>query len=138
MISSSHNKIGFVFIVSILGVLSTQTAFAKNITCSLDLFSNEKYRTSYNGPCKIFEDKLLSRPDEKVFVVERLAPNLYMSGKVVGIQITEFKNFSYINGTFSPNGRDATLTYSDNAKKFTDKNKTCWADKVAGFKLCIW
>jgi hypothetical protein len=138
MIYSSHRKIGFVFIVSILGALLNQTAFAKNTTCSLDLFSKEKYHSSYNGPCKFFEDKLLSRPEEKVFVVERLNPNLYISGKVVGIQITDFKDFSYINGAFAPNGRDATLTFSDNAKKFTDKNKICWADKAAGFKLCIW
>lgn len=134
---TSYKKICFVFIVSILGALFNQTVFAKNTTCSLDIFSKEKYKSSYNGPCKIFEDKLLSRPNEKVFVVERINPELYISGKVVGIQITDFKDHSYINGTFAPNGRDATLNFSNNAKKLTDKNKTCWTDKDVGFKLCI-
>lgn len=136
MIYSTNSKISFIFII--LVGLSNQIAFAKNTTCSLDIFSNTEFRASYNGSCKIFEDKLLSSPDEKVFIVERLNPNLYIIKKTVGIRIADFKEYSYIKGAFLPNGGDASLTFSNDAKKFTDKNKTCWADKAEGFKLCIW
>lgn len=138
MIYSSHKKIGFVFVASILGALLNQTAFAKNVTCSLEVFSKETYRSTYNGPCKIFLDENLSRPNEKVFIVERSNPNTYLFKKIVGLQVTDFPTHSYINGAFQPNGQNATLTLSDSAKRFTDKNKVCRVDNMAGFKLCIW
>lgn len=138
MIHSSHKKTGFVFIISILGAFLNQTAFAKNMTCSLEVFSHEKYGSTYNGPCKISIDKNLSRDNEKVFVVERINPNMYLFQKVVGLQITDFPTFSYIKGAFEPNGRDASVVLSDEAKRFTDKNKFCRVDNSAGVKLCIW
>lgn len=138
MMHSFYKKRGFTFIVSVLGICLSQTAFSKNVTCSLEIFSNESYRASYNGPCKIFPNEKLSTPQEKVFIVERLNSSDYLIKKVVGLEVTDFPTHSYINGTFGPNGYNPSLTYTNNAKRFTDKNKVCRVDKVAGFKLCIW
>ena len=63
--------------------------------------------------------------DEKIFIVERLNHNDFLIGKNVGLEIIDRPNYSYISGTFEPNGEDSSLTFTDHAKRYTDKNKTC-------------
>lgn len=116
-----------------MGVLN-QSTFAKNATCSLEDSLNTKYASTYNGPCSIFINENLSSDSEKTYVVTRLNPDHYLFLKVNAIEITDYADYSSISTIVGQSG----MTVTNNAKKYTEKNKVCRTDKEVGFKLCIW
>lgn len=136
MMNFFHKKINFVFIISILMAVLNQSTFAKNATCSIEIFSHEKYGSTYNGPCSISINENLSSDSEKTYVVTRLNPDHYLFQKVTGIQTTDYADYTSISTIVGNTGSGPHIT--NNAKKYTEKNKVCRADKDAGFKLCIW
>jgi hypothetical protein len=138
MLNPIYKKTKFFLTIPLLGICLSQTAFAEPMTCSLDIFMNSQYHKKYNGPCNVFINNKYAYGDEKIFIVERLNHNDFLIAKTVGLQIIDRPDYSYISGAFEPNGEDTSLTFTDHAKRYVDKNKTCRVSEKDGFKLCIW